>query len=562
MSVGRLARTLWELDARQVVGRVGFRARRALWPATEGLPDVAVRSPALARRDVLPATCSLDDAELELLADGVLCLAGHESPLPLEAPFVPEERDPLYRYQLHEHGWLREAMSRRPSLRPRLSAWLDRYVTTRFEARSVALDPYPLATRLREHQGLVQLGVVAPERLARSMANGTRLLLGLSETHLLANHLLRDRAALVVGAAWVGGGLGARLRARAVAAFAAECDAQLDEDGMHEERCPSYHAHALGDLLFALEAIETFEPGLGRDRGREAIRAHAERALGALEVVTHVDDAVAAFGDSAPSSSPRTSAMSAWAATMGLWASAPTEHRAGALRRKTLSRSGFSALRGARYDAFVTHGPFGAPAQPGHAHCDLFGFELDIGGRRVVVDPGVHAYHDPVARHASRTSRAHATPVLEGHGLEAIEQAEIWSRFRCGWRPRSIEARWQDDTLLCEARAFGPHHPHTIRRRVRFEVAAVSVVDDIEGARDMSTAIPLAPGLTPTLTASGADVHDTAGALVLQVRANAPATLEIEAGEVSHRFGARAPAARLRLRGPGRVEYTLALPPQ
>lgn len=562
MSIGRLARTLWELDPRQVIGRAGFRARRALWPAVEALPHVPTRVPPLERREALPATCPLDDADLDLLREGLLPLAGHESPLPLEAPFVPEERDPLYRYQLHEQGWLREAMSRAPDLRHGLSSWLDRYLATRFEPRSLALDPYPLATRLREHQGLVQLGLVAPERLAQSFADGTRLLLGLSETHLLANHLLRDRAALVIGAAWVGGSLGPRLRAHALAAFAAECDAQIDPEGMHEERCPSYHAHALGDLLFALEAIETFERSAERDRAREQVRAHAERALGALEVVTHADDAVAAFGDSAPRSTPRTSAMSTWARALGLRAVSPAIHDAGALRRSTLPRSGFSALRGERYDAFVTHGPFGAPSQPGHAHCDLFAFELDVAGRRVVVDPGVHAYHDPAARHACRTGRAHATPILEGPGLDTVEQAEIWSRFRCGWRPRSIEARWQDDLLRCEARAFGPHHAHTLRRTLRFEPGAVHVADAIEGASEISTAIPLAPGLEAIRVLAGAEVRDEAGRVWLEVRTASPGTLEIEAAEVSHRFGARTPATRLRLRGAGRVEYTLALPPQ
>jgi hypothetical protein len=560
MSFGRLARTVWELDPRQVVGRASFRARRVLWPVVDALPRVPTRVPALARREALPSTCPLDAHDLDLLREGVLCLAGHEAALPLDSPFVPDEHDPLYRYQLHEHGWLREALTHAPELRATLSPWLDRYVETRFDPRSIALDPYPLATRLREHQGLVQLGLVAPERLAQSFADGTRLLLGLTETHLLANHLLRDRAAAVVGAAWIGGSLGPALRARTLAGFAAECDAQLDADGMHEERCPSYHAHALGDLLFALEASETFERSAERDRAREQLRAHAERALGALEAVTHADDAVAAFGDSAPRSTPRTGAMTQWAAALGLHAAAPPPQPAGELVRTTLTRSGFSTLRGDAYHAFVTHGPFGAPSQPGHAHCDLFAFELDVSGRRVVVDPGVHAYHDPVARLASRTGRAHATPVLEGEELEAVEQAEIWSRFRCGWRPRSIEARWQEDLLRCEARAFGPHHAHTVRRSFRFEPRAVHVCDAIEGAAEISTALPLAPGLDVSPTSTGAEIRDASGRLWLHVRSAAP--LAIEPAEVSHRFGARAPAVRLRLRGAGRVEYTLAVPPQ
>jgi hypothetical protein len=559
VSIGRFARTVWELDPRQVWGRAGFRARRALWPAVDALRHVPFRLPALARRNVLPATCPLEDADLELLREGVLALSGHESALPVGPPYEPEETDPLYRYQLHEHGWLREAMTRAPDLRPRLGAWLEGYVSARFERRSVARDPYPLATRIRERQALVQLGLAAPERFAQSFADDARQLVGLSETHLLANHLLRDRAALVSGSAWVGGVWGRPLRARALAMFAAECRAQFGGDGMHEERCPSYHAHALGDVLFALEAAESFEPSGERDRWCEALRACAERALGALEVVTHADDLVAAFGDSAPRSTPRTSSFARWADALGLRSAAPAPEAAGAHRRSTLPGAGFSKVAGARYDAFVTHGPFGAPAQPGHAHCDLFAFEMDVSGQRVVVDPGVHAYHDPDARLETRRTRAHATPTLEGP--QHSEQAEIWSRFRCGWRPRSIEARWHADSLVCEARAFGPHHVRTLRRTFRFAPHQLCISDEVEGASDISAAIPLAPGLTAAPSPGGAVVRDAAGRHVLEVWASRGVGLRIERAEVSHRFGARTPAQRLRLRGPGRVEYTLVAAP-
>lgn len=558
MSIGRLARTVWDLDPRQIVGRAGFRLRRATWPLVRHLPAGEVALPALARRDALPATAPFDDEDLAAIERGVLRLAGHEAPLPEGPPHEPAEHDPLYRYQLHEHGWLREAMERgSPALRERLARWLEGYWGARPARGSVALDPYPLATRMLQWQGLVQRGRLAPERVAAPMVEATRLLVGLSETHLLANHLLRDRAAMVVGSAWVGGRIGEALRARAATALVDEASAQLLADGMHEERCPAYHAHASMDLLFALEALSA-RAGAGAtelDRARAALHGLAARAVAALEVVAHEDDRVAAFGDSAPLSAPSVRDVIAWADALGVrWAPSPAVPF-GAGERRTLPVSGLTRATLGDATLFVSHGPFGAPSQPGHAHCDLFAIELDVGGRRVIVDPGVHAYHDERWRTETRASSAHATPSLPGR-----EQAEIWSRFRCGWRPRAIETRFGEAHLEGEARAFGPHEPHVLHRRVRALGPTLEVEDRVEGAAEIEVALPLAPGLELVREGARAVRVEADGAALLRVVLAAGA-LDVEEAHVSHRFGARTPAPRLRLRGAGAVAYTLVPSP-
>jgi hypothetical protein len=559
VSIGRLARTVWELDPRQVVGRAGFRLRRATWPVVRHLPVGPASPPALARRDALPATAPFDEGDLAAIERGVLRLAGHEAALPAGPAFEPAERDPLYRYQLHEHGWLREGMERgSPALRGSLARWLESYWEARFPAGSVAIDPYPLATRMLQWQGLVQRGLVEPERVAAPMVEATRLLAGLSETHLLANHLLRDRAAMVVGSAWVGGRIGELLRARAAAALVDEASAQFLPDGMHEERCPAYHAHATMDLLFALEALSALASAGATelDRARAALHELAGRAMGALEAVAHEDDRVAAFGDSAPLSAPSVREIVSWADALGVRWERASSSPFGAGERRTLPVSGFTRASVGHATLFVSHGPFGAPSQPGHAHCDLFAIELDVAGRRVIVDPGVHAYHDERWRTETRASAAHATPSLRGR-----EQAEVWSRFRCGWRPRAIETRFGEAHLEGEARAFGPHDPRTLRRRVRVEGDAFEVEDRIEGEREIEVALPLAPGLSVVRDGERAVRVEVDGDAVLRVTLR-EGRLDVEDAHVSHRFGARSPAPRLRLRGGGSVAYTLLTSPR
>jgi hypothetical protein len=372
----------------------------------------------------------------------------------------------------------------------------------------------------------------------------------LSETHLLANHLLRDRAAMVVGAAWMAGRVGATLREHAAGALVDEVSVQFRVDGMHEERCPAYHAHAVMDLLFALEALSACPRGAAVDRARAALHEHAARGLAALEVVTHEDGLVAAFGDSAPRSTPHTATIAAWADALGVrWASVEATPFASGTRA-TLPVSGFTRITQGDAQLFLSHGPFGAPAQPGHAHCDLFAFELDVAGHRVIVDPGVHAYHDESLRRATRASAEHATPSIPGR-----EQAEIWSRFRCGWKPRGVEARWTSDRLEGQARAFGPHEPLTVRRTIASVGTSFEIVDRIDGAQEVEVALPLAPTMTvrerDTMRLVIGDATPRLRVTVEEGRA------DVEPAVVSHRFGACVPAERVRLRGAGTVRYTL-----
>jgi hypothetical protein len=274
--------------------------------------------------------------------------------------------------------------------------------------------------------------------------------------------------------------------------------------------------------------------------------------------VTHEDGLVAAFGDSAPRSTPSTLAIAAWADALGVrWVSVEEAPFASGTR-VTAPVAGFTRLALGHARVYVSHGPFGAPAQPGHAHCDLFAFELDVAGHRVIVDPGVHAYHDEALRQATRASAEHASPSILGR-----EQAEIWSRFRCGWKPRGIEARWSADRLEAQARAFGPHAPHTLRRTLSAIAAAegagsgraFEVVDRIEGAEAVTVALPLAPEMS-ILARDATTITIGDGRPRLRVTAH-EGTMDVEPAVVSHRFGACTPSQRVRLRGAGGVRYTL-----
>jgi hypothetical protein len=82
---------------------------------------------------------------------------------------------------------------------------------------------------------------------------------------------------------------------------------------------------------------------------------------------------------------------------------------------------GFHVLRRAGLEATISCGRNGQAGVGGHSHNDKLSFELRLGGRLVVCDPGSPCYTgDPELRDRFRSTRAHATLIVDGR-----EQASI-----------------------------------------------------------------------------------------------------------------------------------------
>ena len=88
----------------------------------------------------------------------------------------------------------------------------------------------------------------------------------------------------------------------------------------------------------------------------------------------------------------------------------------------------------------VDAGPVGPDGNPGHAHGDIFSFEMSLRGRRVIVDSGVHDYEPGEMRRYCRSTRAHNTVEVGGQ-----DQCEFWDVFRVARRGRPHDVVWEPD---------------------------------------------------------------------------------------------------------------------
>lgn len=197
----------------------------------------------------------------------------------------------------------------------------------------------------------------------------------------------------------------------------------------------------------------------------------------------------------------------------------------------------------------------------GHAHADALAFELAIGGRAVLVDPGTFTYTmHPSERDAFRSSLAHNAATIDG-----VSSSEPDGPFQ--WR-RIASARvlaWRTDNDGRSAYFEGSHNgferlasPVRYRRAVQFDPArdpmlVMRDVFDSVGVHTATLTFQCAPDiqvvrLSPTrIELSRGDQ----GLCQLEIASGGQGgAFEIEDAWVSSRYGARERAPRCRFVAP------------
>lgn len=314
--------------------------------------------------------------------------------------------------------------------------------------------------------------------LAATHAHGAFLSKNL-EYDLLANHLLKNITALFILSRLYSDGEAEAWRRKADRLLKRELDQQILPDGCHFERSPMYHCIVLQDLLDILCFLEPEEKEL-----RQKLERKVLAMLTFLETILHPDGTIPLFNDAALNMAPSPDELKGYA--RGVISCTPTEPEyssreacPGIVHHRD---SGYVVMECPSIKLVVDGGKLGPDCQLGHAHCDVFSYELSVGGKLLVVDSGTPTYEEGPLRTKCRSTQAHNTLMVDGE-----EQAEIWKSFRVGRRPElhGVES-WCTDGVLC----FHGWHDgyrrlrgHPIHRRQFFllEHPALVVFDSVEG---------------------------------------------------------------------------------
>jgi uncharacterized heparinase superfamily protein len=515
---------------RQIAGQV----RRRLAPLWENPERSAGQAPPAwpgvawhPRAGLLPPAC---ESSREQLLGGRFEFQGRESslgwPPDWEAPGLPA----LWRYHLHyfEFLWsLDWSEGRELAL-----DWIARHPLARGR---VGWDSYPISLRLLNWCGYffgLHRERTAGDRefeaaLWRSLWLQAEWLRGHLEWHLLGNHLLENGVALAHAGSCFAGASAEAWRSAGLAVLRREIPEQILPDGGHFERSPMYQARVVYALAVLLDT--------GDEELRDLVEEPLLRMARALALLCHPDGGIALLNDSALGAQPETGALLDWIGRLS--SGEPPPPAAGAF---ALPETGYYGAREATGHTLVCDAaPIGPDHLPGHAHGDIFSFELSLAGRRAVVDAGVFGYEPDERRRFARSTRAHNTVEIE-----AEDQCEFWAAFRVARRghPRDVVFRERAGGFTLEGWHDGymrlPGSPRHARTLAWHQDGVLLVRDRVEAGRSVRAVsrIHLHPECRVEQTdATGVRVTHPGG--VFQVRFAGPGVLRVEPSRHFPRFG-------------------------
>lgn len=370
----------------------------------------------------------------------------------------------LWAYNLHyfDYVWALQY----ENARALVLDWIERHALARGR---VGWDPYPISLRLMNWcayfcAGLRERTEQDAELLSTLWASiqlQADWLASHLESHLRGNHLLENAAALALcgtcfegdrAEAWLRDGIGVLER---------ELPEQILGDGGHFERSPMYHAR----VAYVLAMLS--------NTGSESIARVVDAPLGrvreALSHLCHPDADIALLNDSAFGISNRPAELACPSAGPGSFELPETGY--------------FGARTDAGHYVICDAAPIGPDYLPGHAHGDIFTFELSLEGQRVIVDAGVFDYEAGAKRNYCRSTRAHNTVEVEGQ-----DQCEFWAAFRVARRGRPRDVAWTDFDHGFGLEGWHDGYERLVgrprhRRRFRWHDAGVLMVHDVVTAR-------------------------------------------------------------------------------
>jgi uncharacterized heparinase superfamily protein len=237
---------------------------------------------------------------------------------------------------------------------------------------------------------------------------------------------------------------------------------QILDDGMHFERSPMYHLR----VVYLLKLLHD----TGHRELQDIVATYRVRTIETLQKLCHPDGQIALFNDAA----------------FGIYNSPEQLFQ----NKKNLETEIFqlpdAGYFGARTDTghylLCDAGNIGPDYLPGHAHSDIFSFELSFFGKRMIVDSGVYDYVNSPNRKYSRSTAAHNTIEIEGH-----DQCEFFDAFKVGYRAHPCQIHFE--TLPQGFRLNGKlHHYHNAVHQRIFDwnhKGILTVIDQINAHKSI-----------------------------------------------------------------------------
>ncbi len=355
--------------------------------------------------------------------------AEHEIGWPPDWRFTGASR--LWQYQLHYFDCLRHLPF--DHSRELVLDWIRNHPLDR---NMTGWESYPISVRLMnwigvfwgKYRNATEGDADFLSTIWRSINLQAEWLSSHLETHLMGNHLLENAAALTIAGSVFKGDAAAKWLHTGLEILHREIPEQMRSDGMHFEASPMYHGRVIFIMLYLYAVCD--------EDLKKWIASYIYKAIKALKDLCHPDGEIALLNDSAFKMVVDTAALVqqcdlrfpelAAKPSMGVFA---------------LPTVGYYGCHDTGGNTIICDaGPIGPDYIPGHAHGDIFSFELSLRGCRVIVDSGVHDYESGEMRRYCRSTKAHNTVEINGE-----DQCRFWGAFRVAQRGKPYDVEWTPD---------------------------------------------------------------------------------------------------------------------
>lgn len=369
----------------------------------------------------------------------------------------------LWLYNLHYHDGLgADSIDQKQKVR-----LISRWIHENPFGSGNGWEPYPLSLRIVNWVKWLIVNNCTSQGINESLFQQSHMLSKTLEYHLLGNHLFANAKALIFSGLYFKGERPQLWYNMGLRILQDELEEQFLPDGAHFELSTIYHSILIEDLLDLVNIMRAY--------GKEvpsSLLDTVKRALTWLDVMTRPDGKPPLFNDAAYGIAATLDQLTEYAKNLNVpWHQRPTSSLT------DMPESGYFRYDGTHYSFWGDAGPIGPDYIPGHAHCDMFNFELFAHGRPVVVDTGTSTYEAGERRFLERSTLAHNTVQVD-----QLEQSEIWGAFRLGRRARILSRTVAEDKIIASHDGFkGIGLVH--KRTFEFSTNKIRLIDTLSGKK-------------------------------------------------------------------------------
>jgi uncharacterized heparinase superfamily protein len=341
------------------------------------------------------------------------------------------ESPKLWQYNLHYFEWLWGLEYE--DARKVVLDWMDGHPLQR---SNVGWEPFPISLRVvnwcavfwGRFRGQIEQDSEFCLRLWQSICCQCAWLTQNLETHLLGNHYFVNGASLAFVGSCFAGDTAKKWLDMGCKILEEQIPEQVLPDGMHFELSPMYHSMVI--YMASMLAATCNE------RLTQLVVEPLGRMRAALDAMCHPDGRTALLNDGAFGIYNEPDELRSFSDTLSGMALPQPSTPKGCF---ALPDAGYYGWRDVNDNYVVCDfGNIGPDYIPGHAHADMFSFEMSVKGKRIIVDAGVYDYEVSQMRQYCRSTAAHNTVEING-----MDQSEMWGAFRVARRAHAQDIRWQ-----------------------------------------------------------------------------------------------------------------------